>query len=279
MKTLLIALVLSWAPWAWADRYQCTDCMAEIPGQPLGPHFFSSYLPYEQPLLTINTPSLSRDARAKVCTRNDNVVDTVVFHHSDTPVSATVYDLNDAHLNRSSAGDPWYMLAYHYVINTSYSGQNNVATQVSQGRPFNITGAHAGHLVYHAASAETVTALRQPNAVVCHVGNAPMRPASDIFRNGQALANYNTVGVVVVGNYARYSADNPQGYPRNQPRYMSSAGVEAAGRLICQLQRQHPRIRNVSWHRAYKPTACPGNIISQIEAIKNVARRLGCSFN
>lgn len=230
------------------------------------------------PLVTIQTPNLRRRAGAEECRRNVNVADTIVFHHSDTPPSETIEGINDAHLNRYSPRDPWLMIGYHYAIRGPYAGGTG-GSQVYRGRPMNIAGAHAGSDSYRSVSTATRNLLRQENAVQCGVAGGRFTSAADRFQGNRAKANYTTVGVVIIGNYAPLDAQNPGGYPRGRVRYPSSAVIENAGRLACELQRRYPRLTRISYHSAYNYTECPGTIRERIENIKAVAARFGCSFN
>lgn len=231
-----------------------------------------------EPLVTIQTPSLRRNTAAEYCRRNEDLVDTVVFHHSGGPSSQTISDINDGHVNRESNGDPWLMIGYHYAINAPYQGSRG-STSVSQGRPFNIAGAHLGSTSYSSLSTTGRNLLNQNNNIQCGVQGRRFTTPTDRFQNGKGKSNYTTVGVVIIGNYAQVAPHNPGGYRRGSPRYPSASALDTAGRLACEIQRRHPRVTKISWHSAYKSTDCPGTVKERIQQIKNVARRFGCTFN
>ncbi|MFN9114026.1 MAG: hypothetical protein ACK5XN_28505, partial [Bacteroidota bacterium] len=205
---------------------------------------------------------------------------TIVFHHSETLSTATVQQINQMHLNRGTTADPWLMIAYHYVINTPYVGNTVPAQKVSQGRPFEIAGSHAGTGVFSGASEETKKLMAEAGAMKCGLASGPLKEAEDKFdADGQVKANYSTVAVLIVGNYAKKSSNNPGGWPVSKPRYPTTNAIEIAGKLACQIQRENPRVKYINWHNYSKPTSCPGTIKDRINQIKAVAARYGCTFN
>ncbi len=81
------------------------------------------------------------------------MVDTAVVHHSASDNKETPQDINDTQVvmhenERNSAGepDPWYMIAYNYVIKSPYENEAG-ETKVYRGRPDKMKGAHAGAYV------------------------------------------------------------------------------------------------------------------------------------
>lgn len=279
MKTLgLIFLLAITMPWAWAEE-DCFFCgILNLPSRIFPRPAVRDIQRVVEPLVDIQTPPLRRNSAAEYCRRDEDLVDTVVFHHSGGPSTQTITTINDGHVNRESNGRPWLMIGYHYAINSPYSGSRG-STTVSQGRPFNISGAHLGSDSYSNLSTSTRRLLTQDSNLECGVQGRRFSTPDDRFRNGKGKANYTTVGVVVIGNYAQVAPDNPGGYRRGRPRYPSSSALETAGRLACEIQRRHPRVTNISWHNAYKSTDCPGTIRQRIQQIKDVARRFGCTFN
>ena len=231
------------------------------------------------PLVTIQTPALARNPSAEYCVRNESLVDTIVFHHSGGPAGQTVEALNSGHVERQSGGNAWLMMGYHYAISAPYPGVRGSGT-VSQGRPFNISGAHVGTGIYANTSTATANLLRQNANIRCgRRGGRFVTPSDRFNASGQAKGNYTTVGVVLIGNYSVRTASNPDGYPPGQVRYPSEAAIDTAGRLACELQRRHPRITRITWHSSYHSTDCPGTVRNRIQEIKNSAARFGCRFN
>ena len=234
----------------------------------------------EPPLIQINKPELVRDAGATFCRRNPEVVDTIVFHHTQTSTTATVQNINEMHLDRGTSADPWLMIGYHYTINSPYNGGTAPVPSVNQGRPFEISGSHAGTDVFKPASEETKKLMALDGAMRCGPVSGPLVEADDKFNAaGNVKANYNTVAIAIIGNYAKRTSENPTGWAPNRPRYPSAATIEMAGKLACELQRQHPRLKTIKWHRYYKQTDCPGLVENRIPEIKAVAARFGCTFN
>jgi len=235
------------------------------------------------PLVNIETPALTRNSRASYCLRNENLVDTIVFHHSGGPSTSSVTDINSGHVEHVSGRDPWLMTGYHYSINSRYgdgSPQDRAVTaRVSAARPFNITGAHVGTDIFASVSPQTATLLRQNSSIRCGVRGTTFTTPDDRFNAaGQAKGNYTTVGVVIIGNYSQRSSSNDDGYAPGRPRYPSASTIDLAGRLACELQRRHPRITKIRAHSSFHSTECPGTIAQRLQEIKNSARRFGCTF-
>lgn len=276
MNTIVLILALVSLPAFGQDCVHCAalDTFARLLPSPLA----APLRKLMEPLIPIEQPVLRTNPAAKQCYRNESMVDTIVFHHSSSSPAQSIQTINEGHLNRYSPGDPWHMIGYHYTINAPYAGTSG-AIKVSQGRPFNLSGAHVGSDSYASMSTSTRDLLAKNNSVVCGSPGRPYAVPDDRFNaQGQGKGNYTTVGVVIIGNYAQRSASNISGYPVGKPRYPSDATIEAAGKLACELQRRHPRITKMSWHNAWKQTACPGTVKARIEQIKVVARRFGCTF-
>jgi hypothetical protein len=277
MKTVTLLLLLTLSLPLHAK--DCAQCISIPPWLTIFNPFALPAVPDPEPLIQINTPTLPRDPGAKYCRRDPQVVDTIVFHHTETTSLRTVQDINNMHLDRGTANDPWLMIGYHYTINAPYPGNTNPAPSVNQGRPFDLAGSHAGSDVFKPASAETKRLMARAGAMRCGPANGPLAEADDKFNAaGNVKANYNTVAIAVIGNYARRSSSNPNGYT-GSPRYPSAQTIDMAARLACQLQRENPRLTEIKWHNYYKATSCPGLIKNRIAQIKQAAARYGCTFN
>lgn len=278
MKKVLLLLVL-----AQTFTVSAQDC----PHCPPSPSWLSIFNPYNlpavpepEPLIEIRTPALTRNALASYCRRNTDVVDTIVFHHTQTPSTSTVQNINDMHLDRGSAADPWLMIGYHYTINSPYAGGTIPAPVVNQGRPFDLAGSHAGTNSYRSADEETKDLMALDGAIRCGTVSGPLTEATDKFNpSGLVKANYNTVAIALIGNYAKRSSENPGGWRAPNRRFPSTATIEMAGKLACELQRKHPRLKTIRVHRYYNSTDCPGLVEDRIPQIKAVAARFGCTFN
>lgn len=278
MKKVLLLLLLAHAlPVSAKD---CVQCVTAPSWLTIFNPFSLPNVPRPEPLIDIRTPALTRDSGASYCRRNPEVVDTIVFHHTQTPSTSTVQDINDMHLDRGSAADPWLMIGYHYTINAPYPGGTIPTPVVNQGRPFNISGSHAGTNIFRPAGAETRRLMAEDGAMRCGRATGPLSEATDKFDSaGRVKANYNTVAIALIGNYAKRTSENPGGWRAGSPRYPSAATIEMAGKLACELQRQHPRLTTIKWHSFYNSTDCPGLVKDRIPQIKAVAARFGCTFN
>jgi hypothetical protein len=273
---ILVRLVLVLLVTAAAAAEDCVNCQT--------PHLPSVLDDAEVPtipdLVTIRTPLLERNPRATYCTRADDVADTIVFHHSATDSSETIQQLNERHLDEGGS-DPWLMLGYHYTINAPYRNERAPALQVSQGRPLNIVGSHAGTNVYRPVSASTRTVLARRDSLLCSNSRGRWAPPSAAYRlrRDTARANLNTIGVVIIGNYAPLSLTNFDGYDPANPRWPTESVIDTAARLACQIQRRHPRVTKLTSHSEYQSTLCPGLIQQRVGQIRDAARRYGCEFN
>lgn len=273
MKNLILCLLILGS--SALSAQDCADCTtystASLPRVPV-PEW-----PLE--LVSINKVDYPRNRRASYCKRPVEMVDTIVFHHSETPTSTTPLQINQMHLNRGTAADPWLMVAYSYQVNAPYPGSSTPAVQITEGRPLDLVGAHAGTGVFVPMNADE-RRMWDEGQIVCGVegGNFSVDPAQ-LDRNGNIKANVTTIGVVVIGNYAPFSRDNPNGYRPSKPRYPTAATLDALARLSCQLQKKYPNMKNLKWHSYYHPTSCPGSIKNYIGQIKTLARGFGCEFN
>lgn len=227
-------------------------------------------------LIEIEKVNYPTNPRATYCKRPEDMVDTIVIHHTAGFESRGPLDINREHMNQGSASDPWYMAAYSYFVNASYGGNSNVRARVTEGRPMNIVGAHAGSNVFIPMSDEQKRMF--DNGLVTCGKDGQFSASPDLVRNGKIKANVTTIGVAVIGNYSPFSRSNPTGYNPRRPRYPTQQTLEMLGKLSCQLQKKYPRMKDIKWHSYYHPTECPGTIKNYINQIKTVARRFGCEF-
>jgi hypothetical protein len=182
------------------------------------------------------------------------------------------------HLNRGTPSDPWLMVAYSYQVNAPYAGNTNPAPKVTEGRPLDIVGAHAGSNVFVPMN-EDQKKMWDDGQVTCGLegGNFSVDPKQ--VKNGKIKANVTTIGVVVIGNYAPFSRDNPTGWRKKNPRYPTKNTQEMLARLSCQLQKKYPNMKSMKWHSYYHSTDCPGTIKDFIGQIRALAKGFGCEFN
>lgn len=268
-KSLLLLILASAFPVFAQD---CVNC----PVNPI-PYTELNLPQWPLELIDIQKVDYPRNSKASFCKRAPEMVDTIVIHHTAGFETRTPLNINRDHLNQGSAADPWYMAAYSYFVNSSYPGRSNVVPRVTEGRPLDIVGAHAGSNVFVPMDAEQ-TKMFDSGAVTCGRENEPFSVNASLVQNGQIKANVTTIGVAVIGNYAKFSRQNPSGYSARNPRYPTQQTLNMLGRLACQLQKKYPRMKEIKWHSYYHPTECPGTIKSYIGSIKTIARSFGCEF-
>ncbi len=231
-----------------------------------------------QELVPIEQVFYERNPKAKFCKRPIEMVDTIVLHHSETTSLTTPERINEFHLARGTKDDPWYMIAYSYVINSPYSQQKNPRTRVTEGRPLGLVGAHAGSNAYVSMDEEQKR-IWELGQITCGTEGSEFKKDPELVKNNKIKANVTTLAIVVIGNYAPFSKTNPNGYSISNPRYPTLITQDLIARLSCQLQKDYPRIKNIKWHNFYMATSCPGTIQKYIEKIKLLSRNYGCEFN
>jgi hypothetical protein len=270
IKSLLIFILFSTSS-VWSQDLGCTmpNLSYVLPFNLFSP-------PLE--LIEVHQEDYERNNQATFCTRPIEMVDTVVIHHSETSPGATPQQINRYHLNRGTPDDPWYMIAYSYVVNAPYAGTSFPLPRVTEGRPLEIVGAHAGSNAFVSMDEEQARLFKE-GKVVCGKEGGEFKVDPSMIKDGKIKANATTLGLVVLGNYAPYnSRHNPGGYSRSYPRLPAKDTLDMIARLSCQLQKKHPRIKNIKWHNFYNTTSCPGNLRNYIDDIKSLTKRYGCDF-
>lgn len=226
-----------------------------------------------------------RNTKATFCTRPVDMVDTIVVHHSETRNTDTPQKINEYHLVRGTASDPWYMVAYSFLIMAPYENETTPPAKAYVGRPIEIVGAHAGTNVFVPMS-EHQKSLWAKKQIKCGTKTRQVYDPS-LVKNGKIKANVTTIGMVVIGNYSPWSPSNPNGQfvMRNgkavpEAREPTAELIDTYARLSCQLQKQYPKITKLSYHNNYHPTSCPGTLQFKrgMEAIQLKAREYGCEF-
>lgn len=243
------------------------------------------------------------------CVRDTKLADTVVIHHSGTDNRDTPQELNDNQVimhenDRDSAGnpDPWYMLAYNYVVKASYDEGSSDKPKVYTGRPDHIKGAHAGAYVNLNQVDPKVRKLVKEADIKCgwnsdrdkehsidRVAEGPTNLTKRQIQNGYVSANITSVGVLVVGNYAPDiigRSINPDGYPSNGPvRYPTDDALRTSAKLICQLKSdKYPNLRKITDHNYIKikkamadgsgtyGTCCPGTVYRRMDRMLELTK-------
>lgn len=270
MRFLLLILLMSLS--AFAD--DCANCRR---GRAV-PRVLNFNPEWPLEYIKVRKVNYERNPDASYCKRPVDVVDTIVLHHSETPSSVTPERINDFHLDRGTAADPWLMIAYSYVLNTPYPGESKPEMVMSEGRPLDIVGAHAGTNVFIPMTKDQAQAFKD-GKIVCGKKGETFKVDPKQVRDGKIKANVTTIGLVVIGNYVQFSRNNPNGYPANKPRYPSKSTIDSVARMSCQLQKKYPKMKNIKWHSYYHSTDCPGTLKDYIGQIKARAKELGCDFN
>jgi hypothetical protein len=249
----------------------------------------------EEDLIEIKKNNFKRNKNASFCTRPLDMIDTIVIHHSDTGPTNTADDMNTYHLNRVSyktndAGafirdsrgrkikDPWYMVGYSYIVNSAYAGSLQPKPLVTEGRPLEIVGSHAGSSAFTKMD-DDQKRMWETGKVQCGKEGGPFKVDQNQSSDGNIKANISSIGVVVIGNYAIKSSANPGGYPPSKPRDPTLQTVDMLARLACQLQKKNPRMKSIKWHSSYTKTICPGNLKNHVDQMKSLAKGYGCEFN
>lgn len=270
---LLILFLIQSLAWAGAKTTTRTPAQGEVMEFPYDP---DPEWPVE--LIDILKIDYERNSKASFCIRPIDMVDTVVIHHSETPSTSTAKYINELHLARGTADDPWYMIAYSYVINSPYPRGRIPLPLVTEGRPLELVGAHAGSNVFVPMD-DDQKKMWEDKKILCGKENEIPAYDESLVKDGKIKANVTTVGIVVNGNYAPFSKSNPGGYSKRSPRYPTDNTQDMIARLSCQLQKKYPRIKSIMWHSYYHSTTCPGTIKSYIGRIKTLAKGYGCEFN
>lgn len=243
------------------------------------------------------------------CRRNTSMVDTVVLHHTTTGYEETADDINDSQIvqhendvSASGSPDPWYMVAYNYLVTSQgYEAKDESKVSVIQGRPDIIRGAHAGGNIYvkNVSSQAKKELLKfdfqcgyNSNGSNEHVIDKRLSNTENYFKNqikqGIINANFTTVGVALVGNYAPYKLSsrnyNIGGYV-DEVRYPSSAVISKTAKLICELKKgayknltkitDHNYIKiqkDISDGKSTSGTCCPGTLYKRMNDVLSAVK-------
>lgn len=279
MKKLILPLLLvSTAAWAQGSGIFSFPSLGNL----------LSFSSDDDELIKVEKFEYKRNTDASFCNRPIEMVDTIVFHHSETPSTTTPEAINRLHLNRGTKNDPWYMIAYSYVVNSPYAGETLPNLLVTEGRPLDIVGAHAGSKAYVPMDDEQQR-LWAEGKVVCGKEGQDFKVDPAQIQNGKIKANVTSIGIVVNGNYSPFSGSNPNGYKRGKERGPTMETLTTLAKLSCQLQKKYPRMKYMRPHNSYHETSCPGDIWTikdpdhpeiktHFEIIQSIARGLGCEF-
>jgi hypothetical protein len=228
---------------------------------------------------------VNSNKNATYCLRDPNVVDTLVIHHTGSSIDFGPEDINEAHIGRSTMGDPWYMVGYNYLVSEKYNGGSFESPSIIQGRPPEMRGAHAGGYTRE-LSKERKKELSQYEIKCGRDDNFVTANMSSEFVGGQISGNITGLGIAILGNYeTKYTAHvggvtlhkNVKG--NSKITFPSEAVLNKVAQLACKLQRQYPNIKRMVPHSYFKATNCPGSVIARLQTITNMANSYGCNFN
>ncbi len=272
MRLKFFILILSLLMSGLSFSQDCVNCPQENPWpQPQTPEWVIEYTKIEK-------VNYKRNSKASFCKRPAEMVDTIVLHHSEGASTDTAVKINDFHLTRGTPQDPWYMIAYSYAINSPYPGGSVPAKKVTEGRPLDLVGAHAGSNVFVPMDSSQKK-LWDEGKITCGKENEEFKVDPTLVVNDTIKANVTTIGLVVIGNYAPFSKLNPNGFSARKPRYPTKDTQDLIARLSCQLQKKYPNMKMIKWHSYYHATTCPGTIKNYLSQIRELTRKYGCEFN
>jgi len=229
-------------------------------------------------LIQIEKITYETNKEANFCKRPVEMLDTIVVHHTAGLPTTTPEEINKFHTTRTSNNNPWYMIGYSYVISAPYKNSKTPESKITEGRPIDLVGSHAGSDSYQSMD-EVQKKLWDENKITCGKEGGEFTRDDKMLKDGKIKTNATTLGIVVIGNYAPISQYNPSGYDPKKPRHPTDKTLEMIAKLSCQLQKKHPRIKNIKWHSYYKPTSCPGTIKAAISKIIKLSKDYGCEFN
>lgn len=231
-------------------------------------------------LLNINSVDYekSKNRKAVYCKRDPKALSSITIHHTGTKTKWTPQDINRFHLNRSTSGNPWYMIGYHYLI----SGKNK---KVYNARPLEYRGAHAGGFEKDISKAE-YERIKDIKMTCAHTEKEHHQQGAKTLKNRfekskKLSGNITSVGIAVIGNYAKETPYTVAGVELLQEQvisYLDQDIIKKIAKLSCKLQRKYPNIKKLRPHSYYANTSCPGVIKKLMGKIASMANSYGCNF-
>ncbi|MDP7319796.1 MAG: peptidoglycan recognition family protein [Bacteriovoracaceae bacterium] len=223
----------------------------------------------------------SSHPQATFCKRDPNLVSTVVIHHTFTEENKSPIDINNEHINNPASENPWYMIGYNYLISHHFQEATGSRPKVFQGRPQEIQGAHAGGQRMKPTQEELK--FFQGKSVTCgnqEQGFEDLNILDVIQEKGGVNPNMTSYGIAIIGNYQPPYFES-QGLPHFAPPTVDhprESTLRTAAKLICDLQKQNPRVTKLVPHSYYKNTQCPGILKLYLKRIGRYAQQEGCQF-
>lgn len=267
MKGLLLLLLLTPIS-TYADEENFVEISESL--------YESQKINQDPPLIKIKPVKYPTREVATYCIRPPEIVDTIVFHHSETRNSDTPLRINEYHLDRGTPTDPWYMVAYSYLLTAPYlAASKDPKSEAFFGRPLKFVGAHAGSGIYVPMD-ENQKRIWESGEVKCGHTNEWVYDPS-LVKDGKIKANVTTIGVVIIGNYAPGGPSNPNGSGK-LGRTPTANLIDMFARLSCQLQKENPNMKRLAYHDQYHRTSCPGTLKNYMKTIQAKAKGYGCDF-
>ena len=221
----------------------------------------------------------SKNKKATFCIRDKKALSSITIHHTGTSDKDSPQDINRFHLNRSTRGDPWYMIGYHYLISSD-------DLTVSEARPLDYRGAHAGG--YQAPVDDKEYNRIKDLKMTCahslaeHARKTPTNITDDFASNDRPHGNLTSIGVALIGNFETKYIATVAGVRliRNGSKIKRASKqlVNKTAKLACRLQRENPAVKVLRPHSYYKSTNCPGSVIADLNDIRDIAASYGCEF-
>ena len=256
----------------------------EIPPVPVDPDQIDIVEEDELDIVELDY-EVNPNPNAYYCKRDPNVVDTLTIHHTGEPKETTPEDINEAHIARSTDGDPWYMIGYNYLISETAHGGTAESPSVIQGRAPEVRGAHAGGYT-RVLSKKRRKELSKYKIQCGRDDDWIETNMAAEFQMGKISGNITTIGIAILGNYETSYTVSAGGVVLiknvkggKKVTYPSEAVLRKTAQLACHLQKQYPNIKRIVPHRYFKATNCPGSIIARLQTITTYANELGCEFN
>lgn len=209
------------------------------------------------------------DPKATYCKRPTEMVTTIVLHHTGTQKDMSPLNINNHHIERSTNGEPWYMISYNYLISEAFDGATAKTPKIFQGRAPEIKGAHAGG--YTAPLNEDDLSFYKGFKIQCgHDENSMVEKdaISQMNQAGGISGNLVSFGIALLGNYDPVSIDEIDGAPvpnahnRSDLKSVpSDAMLTKTAKLICDLKNKYKNVKSIAPHQYFRDTECPGALL------------------
>lgn len=246
--------------------------------------------------MTIKQPTRA----ATYSMRDTQMIDTIVIHHTGpgSTLGTNVENIHTQHVDRSTEGDPWYMVGYNFLLNMGGNGSSLEKPNIVVGRDISFRGAHAGGNTLPLSMNQIENLFNSYQYYNCreNVENTQLNPkkiqtkticeeptsntgssaddytcgalASNIASlntDGSISGNMTTVGIAVMGNFIKEKAKTFMGqeiysHTTVNIKEVQKTLIPKLVELINALKKDHPTIKRIVPHSYFKSTECPGNV-------------------